>query len=165
MNDEIDFFEQILNSKLILIAYDCDFNYEPCNKKGIKAHWALITGFLLPLDLTDKNSDLIYKKTEAETQFNVLDYTKPLQFEQIQYLRKNYENKILSNNKNFKDLVFVICKHGKSKNLGIWNLSKLIESNKQLKQINDSKCNRDEFVLPVDGDLSRTLSSKYLVFN
>ena len=31
---------------LVLIPYDSDFNHSPCLKKGHKAHWALLVGFI-----------------------------------------------------------------------------------------------------------------------
>ena len=63
------------------------------------------------------------------------------------------------------DEAYVICKHGKSKHSGVWNLKRLIESNRQLKQIDELKCNEDDFVRPRDGNIGATLSSKVLIFN
>ena len=160
---ELDFLEAILSAKLSLIAYDCDFNYEPCNKKGVKAHWALIIGFLLPVDLV--NSEQFLPSDSAQRPNEILHFTTQLAVDQIKHLRYNYENKTFANNKAFRDLVYVVCKHGKSKNVGIWNLKKLIESNSQLREINSSKCDRSQFVLPDDGDLTKTISSKVLIFN
>uniref|UniRef100_A0A914HK95 Actin maturation protease n=1 Tax=Globodera rostochiensis TaxID=31243 RepID=A0A914HK95_GLORO len=31
----------------VLVPYDCDKNFEPCNRQGNAAHWALIIGFVL----------------------------------------------------------------------------------------------------------------------
>lgn len=31
--------------------YDADKNFSPCQKRGHKAHWAVVTGMILPLDL------------------------------------------------------------------------------------------------------------------
>ena len=45
--------ERLLQSRMCLLAYDCDANYEPCNRGGLKAHWALVTGLLLPLPASD----------------------------------------------------------------------------------------------------------------
>ena len=30
----------------ILVPYDCDKNFEPCNRGGHAAHWAVIVGYL-----------------------------------------------------------------------------------------------------------------------
>jgi len=163
---DVDFFEELLKAKLILIPYDCDRNYEPCNKKGIKAHWALITGFLLPID---------YEKSVAETfiDFNNrpklshrfekkstgLNFVDSIKEEQIEAMKNDFEE-----NEEFRNLIYVICRQGKSKNLGVWSLGKLLESNRQLKEINTTKCDPDNFVLPSDGDLSKTLSGRFLVF-
>ncbi len=57
--------DSLLNSKLILIAYDCDFNFEPCFKRGQKAHWALITGYLLPVQTSHLESlNIVYYEEE-----------------------------------------------------------------------------------------------------
>ena len=34
----------------LLVPYDCDRNHEPCDRGGVSAHWALIAGFLLPVE-------------------------------------------------------------------------------------------------------------------
>ncbi|KAI1719386.1 UPF0692 protein C19orf54 like protein [Ditylenchus destructor] len=34
-------------SRFVLVPYDCDKNFEPCQRKGEAAHWAVITGFFI----------------------------------------------------------------------------------------------------------------------
>lgn len=157
-NEDVDFFETLLKAKLILIAYDTDFNYEPCNKKGIKAHWALVTGFLLPINHNDSVSKKLIDYDD-ETKPIGINFIKSLKYEEIHSIRSIFES-----NQTFRELVYVICKQGKSKNLGVWRLEKLLESNRQLKEVNSNKCDPINFVLPPDGDISKTLSSRFLVF-
>lgn len=162
---ELDLIEYILKSQLILIPYDCDFNFEPCKKQGLKAHWALITGFSLPVDLSS---------SEASSQFllndnidlNIINFIEnKLTLEQINQLISLYKNELVIFEKaNFKKLIYVFCKHGKSKQTGVWSLNQLIESNRQLRKCDDIKCNLSEFNRPLDGDISKTLGSKFLVF-
>ncbi len=157
-NQDVDFFEVLLKSKLILIPYDTDRNYEPCNKNGIKAHWALITGFMVPVHFSESVSKSLVNFTE-ENKPQGLTVVQSLELSQVQELRKIFEK-----NKQVSDLIHVICKQGKSKNLGVWNLKKLLESNRQLREINKEKCDPVNFVLPTDMDISKTLSSKFLAF-
>lgn len=158
LNGDIDFFEILLKSKLILIPYDTDRNFEPCNKKGIKAHWALVTGYLVPVHIDDIALKPIINFSD-ENKPNGLTFVESLELAQVTALREAYKN-----NKVVSDLIHVICKQGKSRHLGIWNLKKLLESNRQLKEINEEKCDPINFVLPPNKDLSKTLSSKFLVF-
>lgn len=149
---EIDseFFKEILNSKLILISYDCDFNFEPCKKNGKKAHWALITGFLLPINI--KN----------DSNLNSLNDRKLLNLN-----NNDIENIAFSNllgKIKLDDETCVICRHGKSKHSAIWNLNRLLESNRQLKFVDEDKCNENNFVLPFNGNIEESLSSKALIF-
>merc|ERR1711892_122047 len=39
--------QTLLNSGLLLVPYDCAPNHVPTLAQGTKAHWAVITGFLL----------------------------------------------------------------------------------------------------------------------
>lgn len=160
LNADVDFFEILLKSKLILIPYDTDRNYEPCNKKGIKAHWALITGFLVPIHFDEIVSKSLVQFTE-EHKPRSLSFVDSLELAQVQALRKIFE---VNKGGTTCDLIHVICKQGKSKNLGVWSLRKLLESNRQLKEINLEKCDPLNFVLPADKDLSKTLSSRFLAF-
>ena len=148
---EVAIFNEILSSKLVLVSYDCDFNFEPCNKNGIKAHWALVTGFFLPVKKNELDSVSINENKSTMINLN----------------NKSNDELFLSlkNKLSFQDEAYVICKHGKSKHSGVWNLKRLIESNRQLKQIDELKCNEDDFVRPRDGNIGATLSSKVLIFN
>lgn len=149
-DDEIKMFELLLRNKLVLVAYDCDLNFEPCNKNGLKAHWALLIGLALPIE-----SKYLENFTINETENTNLVYTsKSIDENQAEILHQYSQS---SN-------IFAICRQGKSKHCGVWNLSKLIESNRQLKFIDHLKCDDENFIKPEDGDLQKTLAYKYLVF-
>lgn len=136
---------------MVLIAYDCDLNFEPCCKKGLKAHWTLITGFLLPVEsnqldnLSGIKKDLLFNLNNQQINKNNIDL---------------FANYYITG---FRDKIFTFCRHGKSKHYGVWNFKSLIESNKQLKEIDHLKCNDTDFIKPSDGNLQRTLAAKYLV--
>ncbi len=145
--------EKILNSKLALIAYDCDFNFEPCNKNGSKAHWALITGFLIP----DCSNLANHTEEENAQIISILNQNEELNQIKLDNILKNYSQ--------YSQKIYVICKHGKSKHSGVWNLNSLFESNRQLLMIDDEKCKIDEFIRPFDGNIQKGLASKALVFD
>lgn len=89
----------LFNGGKILVPYDSDKNHTPCNLKGHKAHWAVLSGII-------------------ET----------------------------------SDNIFVFAKHGKSRNLAVWELSALSDSNTQLTEFSpDRKLTDVEYKLPDDG--------------
>jgi hypothetical protein len=139
-----------------LAAYDCDFNFEPCNKNGSKAHWALVTGFLVPNITSTEPSDP--ENNEPSTRF--LSTQEQLNQDTLNRLLADYMHERSLANK-----IYVLCKHGKSKHSGVWTFASLIESNMQLNSVNEEKCKVDEFVRPLDGDIRRGLASKVLIFN
>lgn len=158
MKTDADFFAEVLKGKLILIAYDTDVNYEPCNKGGVKAHWTLITGFLVPIEFRDTISKSVVEHTDDNRPVGI-NFIRSLRPGDSDALKAKYES-----SNEFRSLIYVTCKQGKSKKLGVWKLAKLLESNRQLKEINSSKCDPLNFVLPADGDLSKSLSLRFLVF-
>ena len=82
-------------SKFILIAYDCDFNFEPCNKNGKKAHWALITGYVFPFE------PIQYESLSQDASIIDLNSVSEL-FDVKNLVKINHDDKKL----------FVICKVG-----------------------------------------------------
>ena len=143
-NENLNELKQCLYDQcLILIAYDCDKNFEPCFKNGTKAHWALVNGFMLPI------------KEEISTS------------EENRLVELNCDNEELTKKvKNFEtnnDLIFTINLHGKSKHYGVWSLNELLKSNFQLKLIEQKRINED-YVLPENNKtLEDTLALQALV--
>jgi hypothetical protein len=39
--------EKLKQHSMLLVPYDADRNHSPCNNRGHKAHWCLITGYLI----------------------------------------------------------------------------------------------------------------------
>ena len=138
----------ILSSKLVLIAYDCDFNFEPCNKEGRKAHWALVNGYVL-------------RRQSSKDASNECDIDQP----KVLFLGEETSQSESSANKEhiLQELLYVICKHGKSRHDGMWLLQSLIDSNRQLKLVNEAKCNLLDFVRPIDGNIEQGLASKCII--
>ena len=69
---------------------------------------------------------------------NLLNLIDSFHINQIDNLVVNYE-KTYSERLKQKDLTYVFCKHGKSKQIGVWSLKELIESNRQLKKVDENK--------------------------
>lgn len=161
LEDERKLFEFILNNKLVLIVYDCDLNFEPCRKQGVKAHWVLISGFMVPININRiKSEDNISKlMINLNDEPSLVDQT-TLNNLITDYIHNNVDENELMN----KNRLFCFCGHGKSTHLGVWRLYDLIESNRQLKFI-DEKCKNENYVIPADLDIGRTLSAKYLVLD
>jgi hypothetical protein len=112
----------------------------------------------LPINLTDNLMSSLFLNDNID--LNLLNQIDFLNNDQIENLIGNYELFFKSN-----DLIYVFGKHGKSKQIGVWSLKELVESNRQLKKCDDIKCNLNEFNRPLDGDISKTLGSKYLIFS
>jgi len=151
--DEAKLFKSLLRSKPILIAYDCDFNFEPCNKQGVKAHWALITGILVPVE------SKLLSNNESDANLRLVPFEKHYTDEVAQKYAEHFSNGQID-----KSSIRVICKHGKSKLSGIWKLSDLLKSNNQLEKVDPDKCDPTKFVLPENGILKNSLASKVLIF-
>ncbi len=140
--------ESLLNGKLVLIAYDCDANFEPCFKNGKKAHWALIHGFSYSFvdgALVENEASL----TSTKIKSNCFKLVENDGFEHC-LDRIDFEK------------FHVFAKQGKSKHSAIWSLKQLLLSNAQLNEVDDKCLNPDEFILPTSG-ISETLASKYLL--
>ncbi|CAC5408867.1 unnamed protein product [Mytilus coruscus] len=129
-----------------LIPYDSDFNFEPCNKKGHKAHWALLTGFGLVLD-----SSVIDKKGLTADDGCVINVA---------------SDTILSSNLlDDAEDILVYGLQGKSQYPGVWSLSSLIASNKNLVEVDPNKQDDDKgYILPEEG-IDKALCSKALLLS
>ncbi|KAL7073516.1 hypothetical protein ACQ4LE_006920 [Meloidogyne hapla] len=130
----------------ILIPYDCDRgNFEPCNRNGVGAHWAILTGFLLLCDYNDgaEPSDLCsIKMVNSSTEFN--DFSRGL---------KGDEN-----------CLYLIAYQGKSCHPAIWSFQTLLQSNAQLNMPAEGQNNNknNNFCLPPEG-MAMALKGKCLL--
>jgi hypothetical protein len=55
VNDMVD---ELLGGWMLLVPYDCAHNHHPAMLQGRKAHWALITGFVLAVDAAEDIADV-----------------------------------------------------------------------------------------------------------
>lgn len=135
-NSYDDLESTLTSSKFLLVAYDCDFNFEPCFKQGVKAHWAIVTGYIMPTTSISIQTTRLVNVKDVEEKLKAVDLNR----------------------------AYAICRQGKSKSYGVWSFKKLIDSNKQLKFIDEKRADDEFYVKPENGDLESTLASKILAF-
>lgn len=109
-----------------LYSYDSDFNHSPCLKNGHKAHWALIIGCLID-DQNRVNWNQCSPHTGAVDIFIAFFFHTNSQF-------------------------YVFGRHGKTKNLALWPLDSLSDSNSNLNEYTaPHRYDEYSFQMPVDG--------------
>ena len=119
---------------MILIAYDCDRNFEPCFKNGTTAHWTLINGFMLPIS--------------EESECSIVEESKDV------LMRVNLN----------RELIYTLNLHGKSKHYGVWNLNQLLKSNSQLRTIGEQRSNSGDYVIPEKSLMETLASRALIIF-
>ncbi len=160
----------LFNARLLLVSYDCDFNFEPCFKNGLKAHWALVTGFVIPVESSKleliQTSKVVSSNVDEPNQRLIdlktsdVDYKKLLEVYRDNYLnRKDTDEKC-----QLASLIHVIARQGKSKYYGLWEFERLLDSNRQLRDIEQERCDDNFYIRPQSGNLQDSLASKIIVF-
>ncbi|XP_053730094.1 UPF0692 protein C19orf54 homolog isoform X1 [Synchiropus splendidus] len=130
----------------VLIPYDEDFNHEPCQRDGHRAHWAVASGVLASVD------EGVLRKEEMES-----DPTLP-------WLRLLTDCNISCPFSKLKD-VYVLAKQGKSLRYQIWRLDTLAESNKQLKVMDPQRASDGtQYVVP-DGGVEAGLAGQAVLIH
>uniref|UniRef100_A0A8C4X286 Actin maturation protease n=1 Tax=Erpetoichthys calabaricus TaxID=27687 RepID=A0A8C4X286_ERPCA len=119
----------------VLIPYDEDFNHEPCQRNGHRAHWAAASGVLLGVN-TNKLQGSFRTESLVEGLF---------------YLPKGIPGPNWPPMEAVQE-VYLLAKQGKSLKYQLWELGALRDSNQQLKQL-DPKRSQDgqPYVLPEGG--------------
>jgi hypothetical protein len=112
----------LLNNNLCLIPYDKDGNNEPCFKKGHKAHWCIINGFIIIEPKEYKNKNIEYEITE-NSKFNIIWNNKKSSNEAINNLDDQLYN------------IYFICTHSSSRYPGLFKSENLLKSNAQLIEV------------------------------
>lgn len=119
----------------VLIPYDEDYNHEPCQRSGHRAHWAVASGVLLGLD----QGSVSEKHTEADPALPWLSITTdsccPCPVESTAVRE-----------------VYVLAKQGKSLRYQLWSLDNVAQSNEQLKTMDPQRANDGtRYVVPQGG--------------
>ncbi|XP_036365564.1 UPF0692 protein C19orf54 homolog isoform X3 [Octopus sinensis] len=133
-------WECLLQGYLILVPYDSDKNYQPCLKRGHKAHWSLLTGCFIVLKHSCK--PFLQNCFEQDLDEPSLFHTDIDEDHIDPEVRKNLVNNI--------EEIFVYTMQGKSRRPGIWSLRDLFASNQNLIQVSPVR-NNETYVIPPNG--------------
>ncbi|XP_059987560.1 actin maturation protease isoform X2 [Lagenorhynchus albirostris] len=120
----------------LLIPYDEDFNHEPCQRKGHKAHWAVSAGVLLGVQ---GMPSLGY---EEDPELPGLFHPAPGTPRQPPSLPEEGS----------PGAVYLLAKQGKSWHYQLWDYDQVRDSNLQLTDFSPSRAaDGREYVVPVGG--------------
>lgn len=119
----------------VLIPYDEDFNHEPCQRGGHRAHWAAASGVLLGLD----QGSLSKEQTQSDPTLPWLS------------LATDSSCPCPVGRSAVKE-VYVLAKQGKSLRYQLWSLDSVAQSNLQLRTMDPQRANDgNKYVVPQGG--------------
>ncbi|VDP08261.1 unnamed protein product [Soboliphyme baturini] len=144
--------ERILNKTAVLVPYDCDKNFEPCEKAGNTAHWALLVGFLI-LSPASRCPDLMELSAAADSEVPNLYWICDIEGVAARTISQQHSESL-----------YVFALHGKSKHPGVWPLHSLLRSNQNLVDYSHSKVLENAFRLP-PGGVEEGLRNKLLLLS
>jgi len=130
-----DMVDELLDGWLLLVPYDCAHNHHPAMLQGRKAHWALITGFVLAVDAAEDIADIGNDNSED----NVVIVKEIKDNEKLGKILALHSTKQL-----------LVARQSKSLVLGLWDMKELINSNNNLKTV-EFKEDISNFVIPEGG--------------
>ena len=139
----------ILKGSTIIFPYDCDKNHVPCKLKGHKAHWALSVGCVFSVPNKEINNYLSFCDNKVD--YYLLDVTK-LTAKATDSIMKS----LTLNN------IWLFCRHGKSRHVGLWLLKDIVESNANLLELQPD-LNSDNCIIPTGGIQSGLCSKVVLL--
>lgn len=119
----------------VLIPYDEDFNHEPCQRNGHRAHWAVASGVLLGFDQGSVNSE----HAQSDPTLPWLYLTDSSRLPCPATLKSPTE-------------VYILAKQGKSLRYQLWSLDSIVQSNGQLRTMDPVRANDgSQYVVPEGG--------------
>ena len=127
----------IVTDSTVLFPYDADKDHSPCQLNGHKTHWAITVGCVVLL--SNKDIDYFISFCDSKGDYYLLDGKKIT----LQAVTKFCECATEAN-------TWLLCRHGKSRHLGMWSLTAVIESNANLKEPGSER-NPNDYVIPVGG--------------
>jgi hypothetical protein len=126
----------------MLYSYDSDRNFAPACLQGHKAHWAVITGVLVP------NDQMISESSETPV---------------VNLLPSQSSASLLQSLVHPDTHLHVIALQGKSRHLCAWPLHDLVVSNKNLIEVDPSRESGDiKYIIPSKG-ISKSLSGQSIL--
>lgn len=131
--------QHLLAGHPLLIPYDEDFNHEPCQRRGHKAHWAVSAGVLLGVQSVPRTGYI--EDSELPGLFHPVQGTphQPLSFPE----------------ESSQGAVFLLSKQGKSWHYQLWDYNQVRDSNLQLTDFSPARATDGRFyVVPTGGVLA-----------
>ena len=129
--------DALLDGSLMLLPYDCKPDHSPGLAGGQKAHWALVTGFLLPCSNTTRLPSSSSTPLPGCPNFYELSNTATLPSQMV----------------NSQDMMLV-ARQSKSVLLGLWSARHLALSCRNLQQAASKRLD-GSYVLPEGGSLQK----------
>lgn len=140
---------------VILIPYDADRNHTPCLAQGHSAHWCLLVGLCIIFDPPQKGEVDILSMIPDFLNSCCPQEGNPAHFvaretDKFMELVKKLDDEAI---KKFldKNQIYVFSRHGKSTHMGLWSLRDLLESNRNLVEVDPRRSNPEEYVIPSGG--------------
>ncbi|XP_012668384.1 UPF0692 protein C19orf54 homolog isoform X1 [Otolemur garnettii] len=128
--------QHLVTGHPLLIPYDEDFNHEPCQKQGHKAHWAVSAGVLLGVQHIPSHG-----------------YTEDPELPGLFYPVPGTPCQPLSlPEEGSEGTVYLLSKQGKSWHYQLWDYNQVRDSNLQLTDFSPSRAtNGQTYVVPAGG--------------
>ncbi|XP_023206876.1 UPF0692 protein C19orf54 homolog isoform X2 [Xiphophorus maculatus] len=127
--------EHLWSGQPVLIPYDEDFNHEPCQRQGYRAHWAVASGVLLGLNQASVNNE----------------YAQPDPSLPWLYVAKGGHLPCPITSTSAAE-VYILAKQGKSLRYQLWSLDSVAQSNRQLRMMDPLRANDgSQYVVPEGG--------------
>ncbi|XP_047450371.1 UPF0692 protein C19orf54 homolog [Mugil cephalus] len=119
----------------VLIPYDEDYNHEPCQRSGHRAHWAVVSGVLLGVDQCSVNKEDSQPHPTLPWLFLATDGSPPCPVGSAAVKE-----------------VYILAKQGKSLRYQLWDLDSVAQSNQQLRTMGPQRADDGtQYVVPPGG--------------
>ena len=152
--------ELLCDDVAILVPYDADKNHSPCQANGHKAHWCLLVGFAIVLENSIAGNGVPgpvhwYKQSSRlPWHYNVNKQNKDSFLSSCSsWLTENDHNRL-----------FVFARHGKSARMGLWSHKDLMDSCRNLLEVDPKRSCPEEYVIP-EGGVAKGLKSKLVLIS
>lgn len=154
----VDVVDTVLSGKSLLVPYDADKDHTPCLQRGHNAHWCLVVGIIVTVSIMkdDHLYSLIFECCSPSPSL-------PGHF----ITREDKVASLLANKQLITSSltqVYVFTRHGKSSHLGLWKFSDLLESNKNLLEVDPKRTRPGEYIIPCGG-IKEGLCGKALIIS
>ena len=130
------------------MPYDADKNHEPALLSGRHSHWCICTGFGFKVKLSELSDQMLNELQESKEPFVDLKGVDLSSNDLLALLDRSTE-------------LSLFCKQGKSRLLKVFNFDRLVQSNKNLFCVSDSR-DAASYVIPEEG-IGQSLCNKFVL--